>query len=75
MQALTCSIRTMEGASQVALVVKNLSANVGDMRPGFDPWVGKIPWRRTWQATPLFLPGESHGRGAWRATVHGVAKT
>ena len=75
MQALTCSIRTMEGASQVALVVKNLSANVGDMRPGVDPWVGKIPWRRTWQATPLFLPGESHGRGAWQATVHGVAKT
>ena len=28
-------------------------------RPGFDPWVGKIPWRRVWQATPVFLPGES----------------
>ena len=27
--------------------------------PGFDPWVGKIPWRREWQATPVFLPGES----------------
>ena len=27
----------------------------------FDPWVGKIPWRRKWQPTPLFLPGESHG--------------
>ena len=27
-------------------------------RPGFDPWVGKIPWRRTWQPTPVFLPGE-----------------
>ena len=26
---------------------------------GFDPWVGKIPWRRAWQATPVFLPGES----------------
>ena len=25
----------------------------------FDPWVGKIPWRRAWQPTPLFLPGES----------------
>ena len=24
-----------------------------------DPWVGKIPWRRTWQATAVFLPGES----------------
>ena len=30
-------------------------------RNGSDPWVGKIPWRRKWQATPVFLPGESHG--------------
>ena len=29
-------------------------------RPGFDPWVGKIPWRRKWQLTSVFLPGESH---------------
>ena len=29
---------------------------------GFDPWVGKVPWRRKWQPTPLFLPGESHGQ-------------
>ena len=28
-------------------------------RPGFHPWVGKIPWRRAWQSTPVFLPGES----------------
>ena len=28
----------------------------------FDPWVGKIPWRRTWQPTPVFLPGESQGQ-------------
>ena len=27
--------------------------------PGFDPWVGKIPWRRKWQPTPVFLPGKS----------------
>ena len=31
-------------------------------RPGFDPWVGKIPWRRKWQPTPVLLPGESHGQ-------------
>ena len=31
-------------------------------RPGFDPSVGKIPWRWKWQPTPIFLPGESHGR-------------
>ena len=30
-------------------------------RPGFDSWVRKIPWRREWQPTPVFLPGESHG--------------
>ena len=30
-------------------------------RRGFSPWVGKIPWRRTWQLTPVFLPGEPHG--------------
>ena len=29
---------------------------------GFSPWVGKIPWRRKWQPTPVFLPGESHGQ-------------
>ena len=28
----------------------------------FDPWVGKIPWKRTWKPTPIFLPGESHGQ-------------
>ena len=92
-------------------------------RPGFDPWLGKIPWRRKWQPTPVLLPGKSQGQrnlpgcspwglkesdtterlhfhfplsctgerngnplqcsclenpmdgGAWRATVHGVAKS
>ena len=31
-------------------------------RPKFNPWVGKIPWRRKWQPTPVFLPGKSHGQ-------------
>ena len=31
-------------------------------RCGFNPCVGKIPWRRKWQPTPVFLPGESHGQ-------------
>ena len=35
-------------------------------RPGFNPWVGKIPWRRKWQATPVLLPGKFHG---WRNLV------
>ena len=29
-------------------------------RHGFDPWVGKIPWKRKWQLTPVFLPEKSH---------------
>ena len=33
-------------------------------RPGFDPWVRKIPWKREWLPTPLFLPGEFHGQGS-----------
>ena len=40
----------------------------------FDPWMGKIPWRRKWWPIPIFLPGESH-RGTWQATVHRIAKT
>ena len=32
-------------------------------RPGFDPLSRKIPWRREWIPTPVFLPGESHGKG------------
>ena len=48
-------------ASQVAL--KNPSANAGDRkRHRFDPWVGKILWRRARQPAPVFLPGESHGQ-------------
>ena len=35
-------------------------------RRRFDPWVRKIPWRRKWQPTPVFLPGKSHG---WRSPV------
>ena len=50
---------------------KESACNVGDLglipglrrspggRPWFDPWVEKIPWRRAWQPTPVFLPGES----------------
>ena len=62
-------------ATQVALVVKNLPANAGDMRCGFDLWVGKIPWKRAWQHTPVFLPAESHGQRSMGAIVHGAAKS
>ena len=38
-------------------------------------WVGKILWRREWQPSSVFLPGESHGQRSLGATVHGVAKS
>ena len=31
-------------------------------RCGFKPWVGKMPWRRKWQPTPILFPGKSHGQ-------------
>ena len=46
-------------ASLVAQLVKN-PPSMG--RPGFDPWLGKISWRREWQPTPVFWPGEFHGQ-------------
>ena len=46
------------GASQVALVVKNPPA----MQEPQETWVGKVSWRRAWQPTPVFLPGESRGQ-------------
>ena len=52
-------VKSFDWASLVAQRLKCLPA----MRETwFDPWVRKIPWRRKWQPTPVFLPGESHGR-------------
>ena len=44
----------------VAQTDKESACNAGD--PGIYPGVGKIPWRRQWQPTPAFLPGEFHGQ-------------
>ena len=53
----------IQGAFRVALVVKNPSANAGDVkRRGFKPCIGKILCRREWQPTPVFLPGKSRGQ-------------
>ena len=60
------------GVSQAALVEKNPPVNVGDVRRGFDPWDGKIPWGRAWQPTPIFLPGGSPSR---ESTAHRVAES
>ena len=43
----------------MAQTVKNLPA-MWETR--FDPWVGKMPWRKAWEPTPVFLPGEFHGQ-------------
>ena len=48
---------TDSSASQVLLFLQNLQRG----RPGFDPWVGKIPWRRERLPTPVFWLGEFHG--------------
>ena len=43
-------------------MIKNPLAYAGDARDcGFNPWVGKIPWRREWLPTPVFLSGERGG--------------
>ena len=52
---------TDTGTSLMAQMVKNLPAMQDS---GFNPWVGKSPWRRKWPPTPVFLPGEFHGQGS-----------
>ena len=56
------SMNAISTSEHYVLVVKNLPANVGDIRHGFNPWVGKIPCRRKWQPTPVFLSGQAHGQ-------------
>ena len=56
-------------------MVKNPSVNAGRCkRHGFDPWVGKIPWRGAQQPIPVFSLENSMDRGAWWAVVHRVAE-
>ena len=64
------SYAPMWGASLMAIVVKNLPVNAGGgKRHGFDPWVGKILWRRAWQPIPVFLPIEFHRQAMGSQTV------
>ena len=53
------AVFSLLGASLVAQMVKTC---LQSRRPGFNPWLGKIPQRREWPPTPVFLPGESHGQ-------------
>ena len=56
-------------------MVKNPPVDEGDINRGrFDPWVRKIPWRRVWQPTPIFLPGKSHGQRRLADYSHGISK-
>ena len=48
-------------ASLVTQMVKNTPAM---QETRFNPWVGKMPWKREWLPTPVFLPGESHGQSS-----------
>ena len=52
---------------------KESACSVG--RWGFNPWVGKRPWRRKWPPTPVLLPGKSQGQRSLQATVHAVSKS
>ena len=54
--------------------------SMGSLRVGHDRATSLscftfMHWRRTWQPTPVFLPGESQGRGAWWAAVYGVSQS
>ena len=44
-------------------------------RPGFHPWVGKMPWRRAWQPTPVFLPKGSQGQRSLAGCSHTESDT
>ena len=46
----------------MVLVAKNLPANARDIDTGVQSLGGKIPWKRAWKPTPVFLSGESHGQ-------------
>ena len=56
-------------------VVKESACNAGDAGDRFDPWVGKIAWRRTWQPTPGFWPGKSHRQKSLWLQSMGVTKS
>ena len=55
-------VRERQNEVQASLVAQTVKNPLQYRRPGFDPWVRKIPWRREWLPTPVFLPGEFHGQ-------------
>ena len=60
---MTLAVCTGETGDKKCRSEPNSSNNITSLhcgRPGLDPWVGKIPWRKEWQPTPVFLPREFH---------------
>ena len=55
--------------------VKDQAAMQETQEMWFEPWVGKIPWRRKWQPLQQSCLGNPMDRGAWRATVHAAAES
>ena len=59
-ESLCCTLKTLLGNFPGDSDGKTVCLQC--WRPGFNPWVGKIPWSRKWQPTPVFLPEKSHGQ-------------
>ena len=57
-----CSINCKYSSTWASLVAQQCRICLQRRSCRFDPWAGKIPWRRAWQPTPVILSGESHGQ-------------
>ena len=74
-----CMHKTFPGCSED----KESTCSTGDpgsihlqyRRPRFNPWVRKIPWRREWPPTPVFLMENCMDGRTWQSAVHRVTKT
>ena len=54
--------RQLTGLLPLSSISAQVEISLQCRRPRFNPWVGKIPWKREWQPTPILLPGEFHGQ-------------
>ena len=55
-------LKTKDKTTVASTVAQTKKFSCQYWTPKFHPWVRKIPWRREWQPTPVFLPGECHGQ-------------
>ena len=65
----------LSGSWWLRQLKKNKNICLQNRRPRFDSWARKMPWRRTWQPTPVLWPGESHEQRRMQGTVHGITKS